>query len=207
MRKPILATAVIAALAIAGGSFFASSTLARDAGTKVAVGSAAPDFRLKDQDGKITSLAEFKDKVVVLEWFNDGCPYVKAHYVGGDMNRIAETYGAKNVVWLAVNSTKGTDAAHNKKVSEDWKIERPVLDDSDGTVGHLYGAKTTPHMFVINKGTVVYDGAIDSADSPDKEDVAKADNYVAKALDEVLAGKPVTTAETKPYGCGVKYAK
>lgn len=205
--KPWIATVAVVALAVAGGSYFAARTSADDsAGAKAAVGSQAPDFRLKDQDGKIVSLAEFKDKVVVLEWFNDGCPFVQAHYDGGAMNRVAETYGAKNVIWLAINSTKGADTEHNKQVAGKWSIERPVLDDSDGKVGHEYGAKTTPHMFVINKGTIVYNGAIDSANSPEQADVAKSTNYVAKALDEVLAGQPVTTPQTKPYGCGVKYA-
>lgn len=201
-----ITAAVIAAAAVIATGYFTSSSVA-DQATKVGPGVAAPDFQLKDQDGKTVSLNEFKDKVVVLEWFNDGCPFVQGHYNGGDMNRVADKYGEKQVVWLAINSTKSSNVEHNKKIAEQWKIERPILDDATGEVGHHYGARTTPHMYVINKGTIVYTGAIDSANSPDQADIAKSENYVAKALDEVLAGKPVSQAETEPYGCGVKYAK
>ena len=198
-----IATAAVIALAIAA----ANTTFADAAAKKAAVGSPAPEFQLKDQDGKIVSLNDFKDKIVVLEWFNDECPFVVKQYKAGDMNKTAEKYRAQNVAWLAINSTNGTGTAHNKQIAGKWSIDRPVLDDADGTVGKLYGAKTTPHMFVINKGTIVYNGAIDSKSTPEQSDIASSENYVAKALDEVLAGKTVTTAETKPYGCSVKYAK
>jgi peroxiredoxin len=203
-----IATAAIFTFAIAGASYFAATTTADEAAAaKAAVGSQAPDFQLKDQDGKIVSLSEFKDKVVVLEWFNDGCPFVVKQYSAGDMNKTAEKYRAQNVVWLAVNSTSGTDNGHNKQIAGKWSIERPVLNDADGKVGQAYGAKTTPHMFIVNKGTIAYNGAIDSTASPEQSDIAKSENYVAKALDEVLAGKSVSTPQTKPYGCSVKYAK
>lgn len=169
------------------------------------VGEAAPSFELKDQEGKIVSLADFKDKVVVLEWFNDGCPFVQKWYKNGDMNRIATDYNAKGVVWLAVNSTSSAGIDQNKVAAAKFGVLRPILDDADGSVGKKYGARTTPQMYVINKGTLVYNGAIDSIRSPDTDDIAKGENYVKEALDEVLAGKPVTKASTPSYGCSVKY--
>lgn len=195
------------AAVVACAAIFVSRGIADDKADKAvaAVGQAAPAFELKDQNGQPVSLTQFSDKVVVLEWFNNECPFVKKQYKNGDMNTLASKYTSQGVVWLAVDSTHSHDSEHNKKVAGEWSMNRPILSDTDGTVGHLYGAKTTPHMYVINKGTLVYKGAIDSIASPDSEDIAKADNYVAKALDEVLAGKPVSTPETKSYGCGVKY--
>lgn len=194
----VLVAAMFASRGIADDKADASKATA-------SVGQAAPVFELKDQNGQAVSLSQFSDKVVVLEWFNNECPFVVKQYKNGDMNKLASKYNDKGVVWLAVNSTQSHNVEHNKKVAGEWSVNRPILDDSEGSVGHMYGAKTTPHMYVINKGTLVYKGAIDSIQSTDSADIAKADNYVAKALDEVLAGKPVTTAETKSYGCGVKY--
>lgn len=197
---------VAAALLI--GAFVANSHASEKAKSAAVIGQTAPAFTLMDQDGKATSLADFSGKVVVLEWFNNECPFVKKHYSAGDMNKLAKKYTDQGVIWLAVNSTKGNSVASNKSVAGDWKIERPILSDAEGTVGHAYDARTTPHMFIVNKdGTLVYAGAIDDNSSPDQEDIAKSKNYVAAALDEVLAGKPVSTPETKSYGCGVKYAK
>ena len=209
INRRAVALASLAAL-VAGGAVVVRSATAADetmAPAAAQVGQAAPSFELKDQDGKTVSLADFKDRVVVLEWFNDGCPFVQKWYKQGDMNRVAADAQAKGVVWLAVNSTNGTDAAHNKQVAGKWKVEHPILDDSAGKVGHLYGAKTTPQMYVINKGTLVYDGAIDGTVSTDASDIKAGESYVAKALDEVLADKPVTNAQNKSYGCSVKYAK
>ena len=170
------------------------------------VGQAAPDFKLMDQDGKPVSLADYKGKVVVLEQFNDQCPYVQKWYKNGDMNKLAAKYKEKGVVWLAVDSSNFTTVAENKQIAAEWKMDRPVLDDHAGTVGKAYGMKTTPDMRVIDKdGTLVYMGGIDSIASTETSDVAKATNYVAKALDEVLAGETVTTPEAKSYGCSVKY--
>lgn len=200
-RLMIPAAAIAATVVVAGMAFARSDESPKTA----ALGKAAPDFTLTDQNGKSVRLADFNDKVVVLEWFNNECPFVVKQYKNGDMNKLASKYQADGVVWLAVNSTKSHNVEHNKKVAGEWSVERPILDDSAGTVGHAYEAKTTPHMYIINKGTLVYRGAIDSINSPEPADVAKADNYVAKALDEVLAGKPVSTPETKSYGCSVKY--
>ena len=165
-----------------------------------------PAFSLTDQEGRTISLADYAGKVVVLEWFNDGCPFVVKHYKNGDMNKLASSYTGKDVIWLAINSTAGKTDADNKKISSEWNINRPVLNDSAGKVGKAYGAATTPHMFIINKdGTLAYHGAIDSKRSNDPADIAGATNYVKKALDEIIDGKPVTITETKSYGCGVKY--
>lgn len=175
---------------------------------KLSVGGDAPKFTLKDQAGKDVSLADFAGKVVVLEWFNEGCPFVVKHYKDGHMNKLASKYAEKGVVWLAINSTSGKSVETNAKVAKDWKIDRPVLSDADGEVGHDYGATNTPHLFIIDtSGKLVYRGAIDSDTSDDTSKIDGATNYVAKALDEILAGKSVSQAETKAYGCTVKYAK
>ena len=170
------------------------------------VGETAPDFSLTDQNGKTVKLSDYAGKVVVLEWFNDGCPFVQKQYNSGAMNKLAAKYAGQGVVWLAINSTHTADVAHNASAAKKWSIDRPVLDDHDGSVGRLYGATNTPNMFVIDaSGKLAYRGAIDSIASADESDLASAKNYVAAAIDELLAGKPVTMSETKPYGCTVKY--
>jgi peroxiredoxin len=193
----LLVAAVFASYGIAGEK--------TEGKAAASIGQQAPEFELKDQNGQPVRLSQYSDKVVVLEWFNNECPFVVKQYAQGDMNKLADKYKGQGVVWLAIDSTNSHDAAHNKKVAGEWSINRPILNDADGSVGHQYGAKTTPHMYVINKGTLVYKGAIDSIRSTEQSDIAKADNYVSKALDEVLAGKPVTQAETQSYGCSVKY--
>jgi peroxiredoxin len=175
------------------------------------VGKPAPAFTVTDLAGKPVNLADYKGKTVVLEWHNFGCPFVQKHYRSGNMQALQKKYG-KDVVWLAVNST-------NKSAS-DWMEPGPLtaelkrfeaqpaayLVDEPGKMGMAYGAKTTPHMYIIDPaGTVVYNGAIDDKRSTHVEDVKIAKNYVAAALDELKAGKPVTTATTAPYGCTVKY--
>lgn len=175
---------------------------------KLSIGGDAPKFTLKDQTGKDVSLADYSGKIVVLEWFNEGCPFVVKHYKEGHMNKLASKYAEKGVVWLAINSTSGKTPESNAKIAEKWKIERPILSDADGEVGHDYGATNTPHLYIIDTaGKLVYRGAIDSDSSDDAAKIDGATNYVAKALDEILAGKTVSQAETKAYGCSVKYAK
>lgn len=179
------------------------------AGAKAAKpGDPAPTFTLTDTEGKTYSLDSHAGKVVVLEWFNPTCPFVmKQHQVNKTMNDLAKTYSAKGVVFYAINSgakdKEGSGAEVNAKAKKDWGIDYPILLDESGSTGKAYGAKNTPVMVVIGTdGKIAYWGAIDddsSAKTPGKT------NYVAKALDEVLAGKAVTTAETKPYGCAVKY--
>lgn len=175
-------------------------------------GAAAPDFTLTDVEGNSRSLAEFKGKYVVLEWTNHGCPFVVKHYESGNMQNLQTTYAAKGVIWLSINSS--APGKEGNMPPSEWKktlVEKgsaatATLLDPDGTVGKLYGAKTTPHMYVINpEGNLIYQGAIDSIRSANQDDVAKAKNFVTAALDEAMSGKPVTTPTTKSYGCSVKY--
>ena len=199
MRFASLSAASITLITLAANAY-ASGGVPR-------VGDPAPQFTLTDQTGKAVQLGDYAGKIVVLEWFNDGCPYVKKHYKTGAMNALAAKYAKAGVVWLAVNSTKSADVTHNAGAAGEWKIDRPVLDDHAGTVGHLYGATNTPDMIVIGKdGKIAYRGAIDSVDSPDAEDIAGAKNYVSAALEELMSGKAVSNPETTPYGCTVKYA-
>lgn len=206
MRKlALLSSLVVAAALIASVS--ASRADDKKASHKAAVGQPAPAFSATDQNGKPVNLSDFAGKVVVLEWFNDGCPYVQKFYDTGKMNQFARSAREKGVVWLAVNTTKGRTAADNKSVADKWNIDRPILTDSDGAkIARAYGAKTTPHMFVIAPdGTLAYSGAIDNRPDPDPKSLEGADNYVNAAIDLLLAGKELSTRETKPYGCGVKY--
>jgi peroxiredoxin len=168
------------------------------------VGQPAPEFTAKDQDGHDVDLAQLRGKIVVLEWTNPDCPFVRRHYGAKTMRTLSDRFKAQDVVWLAVNSTNYMDAARDRAWRTEQGFAYPVLDDHAGTIGTAYGAKTTPHMFVIDrKGTVVYEGAIDDDAAGGNETTAR--NYVAEALDDVTAGKPVRVADTKPYGCSVKY--
>ena len=172
----------------------------------VSIGDTAPAFTLKDQTGKDVSLSDYAGKVVVLEWFNDECPFVKKQYKTGAMNNLAKKYAAKGVVWLAIDSGHSDTIQGNAKAADKMSIDRPILDDHTGAVGHAYGATNTPDMYVIDgSGKIVYKGAIDSIPSADPDDLATAKNFVAQALDQVLSGQPVTQSQTKPYGCTVKY--
>ncbi|HVW19978.1 MAG TPA: redoxin domain-containing protein [Opitutaceae bacterium] len=179
----------------------------------VAIGRAAPDFALTDLGGKTHRLSDYRGKVVVLEWNNPDCPIVHKHYDSGNMPRLQKSATAAGVIWLTINSSapgkQGGDYTAGQ--IEAWLEERGAAPtdyfrDPDGRVGHLYGAKTTPHMFVIAPdGTLAYDGAIDSIPSADQSDIPHAENYVSEALAAVEAGKPVATATSRPYGCSVKY--
>ncbi len=176
------------------------------------VGTAAPDFSLTDSKGKTHSVSANKGKFVVLEWFNPECPFVKKHYGSGNMQKLQQEYSGKGVVWMSIDSSAPgkegnlTAEAASKQIA-DWKMtSTSLLLDNEGKAGQAYGAKNTPHMFVINpEGKIVYEGAIDSKASANPADIANSTNYVKAALDEAMAGKPVTTANTKPYGCSVKY--
>lgn len=169
------------------------------------VGDPAPDFTLEDQDGHPVTLSKIEG-VRVIEWVNPDCPFVQRHYKAGTMKHLASAYRDRGVTWLTINSTNYMDRAADKKFHDSHGLPQPILLDQDGTVGHLYGAATTPHMFVIDsRGTIVYRGAID--DDPRGSKGEAATNYVAAALDAVLAGKPVSVSETRPYGCSVKYKK
>jgi peroxiredoxin len=180
---------------------------------EVQIGQPAPDFSLTDCSGKKVSLSDFKGKVVVLEWVNHGCPFVAKHYGSGNMQKLQADATAKGVVWLSICSSAPGKPGHAdaagaaKKCTETQSTATAYLLDESGKVGKTYGAKVTPEMYVIDaKGVLVYHGAIDDKKSTNPGDIAGAKNYVAAALDEVLAGKPVSTPKTDPYGCGVKYA-
>jgi peroxiredoxin len=175
------------------------------------VGQAAPAFAATDLAGKPVNLADYKGKLVVLEWHNPGCPFVQKHYNSGNMQSLQRKYG-NDVVWLAVNSTNtgASDYLPPQKldaVMKDFKAAPAgYLMDESGKVGRAYGARTTPHMYIIDRdGRLLYNGAIDDKRSTDVADVKTARNYVAAALDEIKAGKPVSTSSTTPYGCSVKY--
>ncbi len=176
--------------------------LADDAG--VAIGGDAPQFSLQDQNGNTVSLKDFAGKIVVLEWTNPHCPFVRRHYAAKTMTTLASDFKAQNVVWLAINSSANADNGEDLKWAQDQNIPYSILNDSKGDVGHAYGAKSTPHMFIIGTdGKLLYKGGIDN--DPDGSNDQRI-NYVRKALTEILAGKPVTDAETPTYGCSVKYA-
>lgn len=177
------------------------------------VGKPAPDFTATNIKGNEFKLSDHKGEIVVLEWTNSECPFVKKHYGTNNMQKVQETANAQGVYWVSIvssgpglqgNVTKeqAQEIIDNAGASPDSK----VLDES-GDIGHLYGASTTPHMFVIDKtGTLAYAGAIDDQPTPDPKTVEGAKNYVLAAIDDLEAGKPVETAQTQPYGCGVKYA-
>lgn len=191
--------ALVAALALAGSAF-----------AGVAPGDQAPDFTLTDTDGHSHTLSALlkEGKTVVIEWFNPDCPFiVKTHKTFPVMNETFAPYAEKNVAWLAVNSgaegKQGAGLERNQRAVKEYAMPFPVLLDQDGKVGRAYGAKTTPHMFIVTPdGKVAYAGAIDDVRDPGKRGEV---NYVSAALDALLAGKPVATPETAPYGCSVKY--
>ena len=176
------------------------------------VGQAAPDFTLKDLSGRNVKLSSFLGKHVVLEWTNPGCPYVRRHYDVGNMQSTQAHALSKGVVWLSINST---DKAHYDYqepgklaawLSQQRASPSALLMDEEGVVGKAYGARTTPHMYIIDpQGRLIYAGAIDSIPTGRPADIAKATNYVKAGLNEALAGKPLTAASTAPYGCSVKY--
>lgn len=215
MTSPALSLVLTGVLAFASGAALAGpSKASAPAATTAAslIGKPAPDFTLPDLDGKQVSLSKYKGKVVVLEWFNPGCPYVKKSHTVGSLVGLAKKHAAKGVVWLAINSNaagkQGHDPAQNKQAAKEWSMSYPILRDVDGKVGKAYGATNTPHMFVIDTtGKVIYGGAIDN--SPDGEGKSptsgKLVNYVDAALSALAAKRAVPTPSTKAYGCSVKY--
>ncbi|MBI4003423.1 MAG: thioredoxin family protein [Candidatus Omnitrophica bacterium] len=178
----------------------------------VVVGRPAPAFSLSDAAGQPRSLAEFSGQFVVLEWVNPDCPFVRKHYDSGNMQGLQQTYTQKGVAWLSINSSAPGKQGHlTTETAQQFVKERAayptaVLLDPDGVVGRRYGAKTTPHMFIIDpKGILIYAGAIDDIASPDPADISEAVNYVATALEEAMDGQPVSVPASHPYGCTVKY--
>jgi len=198
LRRALLACA---SLAVVAGAHAAPS-----------VGQPAPEIALKDANGQIVKLSDYRGKFVVLEWTNPGCPFVRKHYNSGNMASTQQDAAGKGVVWLSVNSTERESSdyvAPARLVA--WQKERKLqstatLMDEDGVAGHAYGARTTPHMFIVDpQGKLVYAGGIDSIASSNVDDIAKAVNYVKTGLAEATAGKPITNATTRPYGCSIKY--
>ena len=203
LKMTAAALATFATLGLAATGVAASAT----------VGQSAPAFTVSDTTGKAVSLADFKGKHVVLEWVNPGCPFVVKHYSSANMQGTQKEATAKGVVWLTVSST-APDASDYKKPADlaSWMqgqkaAATATLMDDDGKLGKAYGARTTPHMYIVDPaGTLVYAGGIDDKPSSKASDIPTSKNYVKAALAETLAGKAVTQASTKPYGCSVKYS-
>ena len=177
------------------------------------VGEAAPDFTAMASNGKTFRLSDHRGKYVVLEWHNNGCPYVGKHYNSGNMQRLQKQWTSRGVVWFTIlSSAPGkqgyvTASEENEYLAKMQAAPTAALLDPTGEIGHLYDAKTSPQMVVINpQGVVIYSGAIDDKATTDLQDVPNATNYVSLALEEAMAGKQVQTAATRPYGCSVKYA-
>ena len=198
---------------IAGIAALAVAMLPGAAMAQAVVGSPAPDFNATDSNGQSHSLDQYRGKYVVLEWHNQGCPYTKKHYVSGNMQALQKEWTAKGVAWFTViSSAPGqqgyvTDTEENSYLAQMHAVPTAVLMDAQGKLGHLYGAKTTPVIYVIDPGgKLIYEGAIDDKATPDASDIKGADNYLNDALTESMAGKPVLHSYTRSYGCSVKYA-
>jgi len=201
IRRSLIAFAAISALAIAAPSLAMPS-----------VGQDAPDFSLTDTAGKVVRLSDFRGRHVVLEWVNPGCPYVRKHYHSANMQATQKEVTAKGVVWLAINSTEtgSPDYLEPKKLA-DWMTGQKAaptrtLMDAEGSVGRAYGARTTPHLYIVNpQGKLVYAGGIDSIASSRADDIKSAVNYVKQGITQALAGQPLSHPTTRPYGCSIKY--
>jgi len=201
--KSLFSLAAVAALAIAPCA----------APAQAVVGAPAPAFTATDSHGQSHSLEQYRGKYVVLEWHNQGCPYTRKHYVSGNMEALQKEWTGKGVVWFTVISSAPGQQGYVTDTEENAYLEKmhadptAVLMDPGGKLGHLYGARTTPEMYVIDpNGKLIYEGAIDDRPTPDVSDIKGADNYVSDALTEAMAGKSIAKSYTRPYGCSVKYA-
>ena len=199
-------------LSILAASISFSPVAVTTASAAATVGQPAPDFTLKDTNGKAVSLNDYKGKTVVLEWNNPECPFVKKHYESSNMQGLQSKYTKDGVVWLAVSSTEPQHQDYKKPEVMNALLKASnaapsaYLMDESGATGKVYGARTTPHMYIINgEGTLVYAGGIDDKRSANISDIKTAKNYVAAALDELKAGKSVSVSTSTPYGCSVKY--
>ncbi len=204
MRTSLVAGVLGLAMAAGGGTLQAAGTVQVDA--------AAPQFTLNDAQGNAHSLSEYRGKFVVLEWVNYDCPFVHKHYGSGNMQRLQSKFRAKGVVWLSIcSSAPGRQgffegSALAERMAREKADPTAYLEDPEGKVGMLYGAKNTPDMFIINpEGTVIYAGGIDNTPSTNVADIATATNYVEQGLDQALAGQPLSVKLSRPYGCSVKY--
>jgi peroxiredoxin len=200
MQRRFFALTLAATLALATAGAHAAT-----------VGQPAPDFSLTDVNGKTVKLSDFKGKHVVLEWNNPGCPFVRKHYQG-NLQALQKEFTARGVVWLAINSTEDASADYKTPPQlAHWMTEQKaaptaVLMDEEGTVGKVYNARVTPHMYIVNpQGRLAYAGAIDSIPSARVSDIDKAANFVRQGLNEALAGKPISVAQNQAYGCSIKY--
>lgn len=212
MKASLLATALTFAFATALTACAAPDATAAATAAAATVGQPAPAFKLVDSTGKTRSLADYAGKTVVLEWTNHECPFVKKHYGSGNMQAQQRDATADGVVWLSINSSAPgkqghVDGAAAESIRDKARAAQTAyLLDPTGATGRAYGAKTTPHMYVIDpKGVLRYAGGIDSIQSADVADIQKATQYVPQALAELAAGKPVSVAVSRPYGCAVKY--
>lgn len=206
MNFKILSFSLITAVLVF--TFFVANSNA----AKLSTGSPAPDFDYTDVQAVSGKLSELKGKYVIIEWFNHGCPFVAKHYNTEKMQELQNKFTGKGVVWIAVNST--SDAHGDYKNTEETKAEAQkfgttashIVIDESGDIGKLYGAKTTPHIFIVDpEGVLVYQGAADSIKSTENTDIAKATNYIDVSMTEALTPKEISNPETKPYGCSVKY--
>ena len=202
MKQTLLTSLISASLSFVAVAAHAAAT----------VGHTAPTFALSDANGKVVNLTDYKGKTVVLEWHNPECPFVKKHYDSANMQGLQSKYTKDGVVWLSINSTEPghhdykKPAVINALLSASKASPTAYLMDESGSTGKSYGARTTPHMYVINpQGTLVYAGGIDDKRSANIADIKSAKNFVAAALDEMKAGKPVSVTASTPYGCSVKY--
>lgn len=201
--------AALAGLSVLGAVMLAAASPLR---AEPVVGQPAPAFTASDSQGKTVSLADFKGKTVILEWTNHDCPFVRKHYNSGNMQMTQKKAADDGIVWLSVISSAPGEQGYVSGAQADEltkarkALPAKVLLDPKGTVGKLYGARTTPHMYIINgEGKLAYHGAIDSIKSSDVADVPKATNYVLNAMTQLKAGQPVDPQGTRPYGCSVKY--
>lgn len=192
---------------------FACATMISTLAWAARVGEAAPDFTATDSNGQAHHLSDYRGKFVVLEWTNRGCPYTRKHYESGNMQRLQQEWTAKGVIWLTVLSSAPGKQGYMDATDENAYLKQEnahptaALLDPTGALGHMYDAKTTPDMYVINpQGVLVYDGAIDDRPTTDVADIQGAKNYLNEALEEAMSGKPVGDPVTRPYGCSVKYA-
>ncbi len=210
-RNLSLAAGMAAAVALTAAALIASVANAEAEPTN---GTPAPDFTGVTSRGEQVSLSDFKGRTVILEWTNDGCPFVRKHYADppANMQGLQRSAAADGVVWLSVISSRPVSPGHvTPEGAETLSFERGaapahVILDESGDIGRLYDAKTTPHMYIIAPdGTLTYQGAIDSIPSARVADIASATNYVTAALQDLDAGRPVAVPVTRPYGCAVKY--
>lgn len=212
IKIALVAVALVAAPALAA-TLWSASQSSGPALVDLPVGRPAPDFRLTDANGRVIRLSDFRGKTVVLEWSNPECPSVRKHYESGNMQSTQAAAAASGAVWLTINSSAEGNQGHMtpdqaRAFTAGQQSRRTAyLLDPEGTVGRSYGARTTPHMYVINSsGTLVYNGGIDDRPSQDAADIPGARNHVLAALRELSAGRPVSVPTSRPYGCSVKYA-